>query len=53
MGKGLSKGRYLLDIDSGRNINPAMTNINANLHKVNQIGIVEYWNDGILGFTKT
>jgi hypothetical protein len=52
MGKGPGKSRDLLYIDRGRNVDSAMTDINADLHKANQIGIMEYWNSGILGLKK-
>src|SRR4030042_1374327 len=35
MGKGPGKGRDLLNIDRGRNIDSAMTDINADLHNLN------------------
>jgi hypothetical protein len=43
MGKSPGKNRDLLNIDRGRNIDSAMTDINADLHKSNPNGIMEYW----------
>ena len=40
-GRVLGKSRDLLDIDGGRDIDSAMTDINADLHKTVKIGTLD------------